>query len=336
MVMKDNLKKLKIATNSYRLKNDNQITENVLIYIEERIKTNKKEIEKLIEIKEENITYEEIENAIKEEIKEDVKYKDYKKMVISQDRFILATLLMPIGTIAVEAYDTIEVIRYLIKAIKTRNGIAISDVEYDEQSIKYLIFEIIKEALKKFNIDENLIMILPYEECFYSYFDKVIYTYNKEGKKLTRNRYESKKYIENKYLYIENSELEEIALRDNQNLEKEVIYGAIEEVIEKINEVPSISVSIYTKSAEKAYNFINLVNSQNILVNTSLENTKETDISSCELYNYKNIIIPMPNKESKEETVEFKSEEENSLQVVNKTIFRKIKDFLKKIFGGDF
>ena len=107
-------------------------------------------------------------------------------------------------------------------------------------------------------------------------------------------------------------------------------------MIEKINEVPSISVSIYTKSAEKAYNFINLVNSQNILVNTSLENTKETDISSCELYNYKNIIIPMPNKESKEETVEFKSEEENSLQVVNKTIFRKIKDFLKKIFGGDF
>ena len=49
--------------------------------------------------------------------------------------------------------------------------------------------------------------------------------------------------------------------------------------------------------------------------------------------NYKNIIIPMPNKESKEETVEFKSEEENSLQVVNKNIFEKIKNFLKKIFG---
>jgi len=88
-------------------------------------------------------------------------------MFINEERFIFTTLLMPIGTIAVEAYDTIEVIRYLLRAIKTRNGIAISDVEYDEQSVKYLIFEIIKEALKKFDIDENLIMILPYEDCFY-------------------------------------------------------------------------------------------------------------------------------------------------------------------------
>jgi len=41
----------------------------------------------------------------------------------------------------------------------------------------------------------------------------------------------------------------------------------------------------------------------------------------------------MPNKESKEEKIELKNEEENSLQVVNKNIFEKIKNFLKKIFG---
>ena len=47
--------------------------------------------------------------------------------------------------------------------------------------------------------------------------------------------------------------MKEIALRDNQNEEKEVLKGAIEEVIEKINEFPSMSATIYTKNAEKAY-----------------------------------------------------------------------------------
>lgn len=196
-------------------------------------------------------------------------------MLISQDKFILTSLLMPIGIVVVEAYDTLEVIRYLIRAIKTRNGLAISDAEYDEQSVKFLILEIIKEALKKFELDENLIMILPYEECFYSYFDKVIYTYNRQGKKLLQNGYERKKSTDAKYLYIENTDLEETALKDNQDEEKEILRGSMDNIIEKINETHPIAATIYTKNAKKAYRFINLVNSKNILVNTSLNNIKE-------------------------------------------------------------
>jgi hypothetical protein len=108
---------------------------------------------------------------------------------------------MPVGVIAVEAYDTLEVIKYFIRAIKSRNAIVISDIEYDDTSIKFLILEIIKEALTKFGIDKNLIMILPYEECYYDYFDRVIFTYDKYGKFLSKLKIQEKE-SPNKYIYI--------------------------------------------------------------------------------------------------------------------------------------
>ena len=331
-MMQNNLEKLILATNSYRLKNDNLITENVLDYIELRIKANKQEIEHLIVLKKEPVTYSEIERAVKQEIEKDINYKDYKQWIISRENFISASLLIPIGVVAVESYDTIEVVKYFIRAIKSRNAIAISDTEYDEQSVKFLILEIVKEALKKFEIDENLIMILPYEECFYSYFDKVIYTYNKQGKKLRQNGYERRKATNKKYVYIENEEMKEIALQDNQDEEVEILQGGMEETIEKINQEHGIGATIYTKDAEKAYYFINLVNSRNVLVNTSLNNVKEVEKSPYELYEYRNIILPMPKKEEELGKLEEENKTEISLQVVNKTILEEIKDFLRRIF----
>ena len=331
-MMQNNLEKLRMATNSYRLKNDNEITENILAYIEQRIKANKQEIEDLIALKKEPVTYLEIEEAVEQEIEKDIKYKDYKSLAISEEKFLSTSLLMPIGVVAVEAYDTIEVVKYFIKAIKSRNAIAISDAEYDEQSVKFLILEIVKEALKKFEVDENLVMILPYEECFYSYFDKIIYTYNRQGKSLRQNGYEKKKSTNKKYVYIENDEMKEIALQDNRDEKVEVLQGKIEDAIEKINEEHGMASTIYTKDAEKAYCFINLVNCRNVLVNTSLNNVKEVEKSSYELYEYRNIILPMPKKEEKLDNLGEDSKEETSLQVVNKTIFGRIKEFLRRFF----
>lgn len=332
-MMKNNLEKLRVATNGYRLKNDAQITESILNYILERIKANKQQIEDLIALKKEKITYEEMEKAVQKEIEKEIHYKDYKQLTISEEKFVSTCLLMPIGVVAVEVYDTVEVIKYLIRAIKTRNAMAISDAEYDEQGVKFLVLEIMKEALKKFEMDENLIMILPYEECFYGYFDKVIYTYNKQGKSLRQNGYETKKVTDKKYLYIENGELEEIALQDNKDEEMEILQGSVEDVMEKINSEPGMAVSIYTKNPECAYRFINLVKGKNVLVNTSLVNAKETEESPYELYEYKNIILPMPKKEQKVEELEIQEAEETCLQVVNKTIFERIKDFLRGFFG---
>lgn len=331
----DNIYKLRNATNSYILKNNYKITENLLKYIHERIVANKNEIEKLVEIKGEKYTYEEIEKEIKKEIEEEIKYKNYKRIYINKDKFISTSLLMPIGVIAVEAFDTIEVIKYFIDAIKSRNGIAISDVEYDEESVKFLFLEIFKEALKKFEIDSNLIMILPYEECFYKYFDKVIYTYDNTGKKLLEKKYYSKKESEKIFIYIDDKKLEEIAKEDNTD--GEMLYGNIEEAIKKINETYSKGAIIYTNDSEKAYKFINLVHSKNVMVNTSLQNIEDTKKSPNEMYEYKNIILPIPREDItsiKEEFEQPKGYKKNELSLVevNESVFEKIKRFFKTLF----
>ncbi len=333
--MINDISKLRKATNNYRLNNSYEITENLLKYIQERIIANKSEIEELIKLKKEKYKYGEIKNAADEEIKKKIKYKDYRRMYINKDKFISTMLLMPIGVIAVEAFDTIEVIKYFIKAIKSRNSIAISDVEYDEQSVKFLILEIFKEALKKFGIDQNLIMILPYEECFYKYFDKVIYTYDETGKTLIENRYDNKEESEQKYIYIEDNKLEENAKRDNTD--GEIVYGNIEEVIEKINTTYSQGAVIYTKNSQMAYKFINLVHSKNVMVNTSLQNVEDIKKTANEMYEYKKIILPIPRElmEEIKKEVEKQSTEETSelsLVKVNEGIFEKIKQFFRRIF----
>ena len=333
--MIDNISKLRNATNNYRLNNKYEITEDLLKYIQERIIANKSEIEELIKLKEPKYKYENIKNAIDEEIKKEIKYKDYRRMYINKEKFISTSLLMPIGVIAVETFDTIEVIKYFIRAIKSRNSIAISDVEYDEHNVKFLILEIFKEALKKFGIDQNLIMILPYEECFYKYFDKVIYTYDETGKTLIENRYENKEESKIKYIYIEDKGLEEIAKRDNNN--GEIVYGNIEEVIEKINTTYSQGATIYTSNSQIAYKFINLVHSKNVMVNASLQNVEDIINASNEMYEYKNIILPIPRelseeikKEIEKQTIEEVSEV--SLTKINEDVFEKIKRFFRKIF----
>lgn len=333
--MRENISKLRKATNNYRLNNNYEITENLLKYIQERIIANKNEIEELIKLKKEKYKYEDIKNGINEEIEKEIKYKDYRRMYINKEKFISTSLLMPVGVIAVEAFDTIEVIKYFIRAIKSRNSIAISDVEYDEQSVKFLILEIFKVALEKFGIDKNLIMILPYEECFYKYFDKVIYTYDEIGKKLSENKYDYKEESGRQYIYIEDEKLEEIAQKDNTD--EEVVYGDIEEVIEKINETYSQGAVIYTNDPQMAYKFINLVHSKNVMVNASLQNVENIRKSSNEMYEYKNIILPIPRElmeEIEREVEEQVSEEiyENSLVKVNEGIFEKIIRFFRRIF----
>ena len=297
-MMKDNILKLKNAYADYNLNNTYKITEDLLKYILERINANKKEIEDLIKIRKEQVTFEEICSVVKAEIEDEVKYKNYKKMQINKIGFLSTSILMPIGIIAVEAFETKEVLKYILRAIKSRNALAISDVEYDERCVKFLLLEIIKEALIKFKINPDLIMILPYEECFYENFDKVIYTYDEDGKTLEKNKYNARKKSDDLFVYIQDGSLYDNAIKDNKDAK--IVDGEFDEVINQINEKKSLGAVIYTTDSNLAYKFINLVHSQNVLVNASLENAEKTPDSIQEMYEYKNIIIPIPKEEKKE------------------------------------
>ena len=333
-MMKDNIYKMKEASREYRLDNQYELTKNVLGYIKDRIKANESEIRNLINLQKEDITYEDIFSIINKEIEEDDTYKTYAKLKINKEKFLSTCIAMPIGVIAIEVYDTQEVIKWYIKAIKSRNAIAISDVEYAEDNVKSLVLLIIKEALKKFGISENLIMLLPYDECFYEYFDKVIYTYDDKGNHLEIAKTEEKAKTEKLYVYLEEESFKDEATKNRNAI---MVTGNIDEVIENINQKKSKGAVIYTKDVNKAYTFINLVNSQNVFVNANLENCQDTIRKAQLLYEYKNIIIPIPQEVTKEimhnsENDENNKSEEKAIIVKEKGILEKIKEFLRKLF----
>lgn len=333
-MMKDNIYKLKEASREYRLNNQYELTKNVLGYIQDRIKANESEIRNLINLQKEDITYEDVFSIINKEIEEDDAYKRYAKLKINQDKFLSTCIAMPIGVIAIEVYDTQEVIKWYIRAIKSRNAIAISDVEYAEDNVKSLVLLIIKEALKKFEISENLIMLLPYDECFYEYFDKVIYTYDDVGNHLEVPKTEEKEKTEERYVYLEDESFKDEATKNRNAI---ILTGKIDEVIENINKKKTKGAVIYTKDVNKAYTFINLVNSENVFVNANLENVQDTIRKDKLLYEYKNIIIPIPQEVTKElmhnsENDENDKSEEKALVVKEEGILGKIKEFLRKLF----
>ena len=293
--MKLKIKGLKEAYKKYILDNRMDIQNSIIKYLIERLEANKKEIEKVIELNKSTIKYEDILHNAKEILHS--KIESYNKTIINKQRFMFSQVLVPEGLVVVETDEPLEIIKYWIKAIKSRNAIVISSVNYDETSIEALILIIIREALSKFNVDKNLVMYTPFEECFYEYFDKVIYTHNEKGEE--EKRIEKKEINEEQknkmYVYIEDE-----YFRHEAELNKggEIIEGRIEAVLEKIKGAKC--ATIYTQNSEKAFEFINLADCRNVFVNTNIKNAINIMESEDELYRYKNIIIPIPKEIIKE------------------------------------
>ncbi len=281
----------KKAYKEYNLNDRYNLTEDMLEYIKQRIEANREEIEKLMKIYKRKYTYDELKNVIDKEIEDEIEYKAQTQITKREDGFIKGKYKVSIGVVAVESYDLLECVKYMIEAVKTRNAVIISDIEYEEKDDKHLIALIINEAYKKFDMKEELIQILPYEECDYEKCDKVICTYDSKNERV-------KEEDNKKYVYIEDIDLRKEAMREYEELkleEKEVefINGNIDEVIDRLNKKISYAVVIYTKDPKKAYKFINLVKSKNVFVNATLANAEEVSISENELLMYKNIMYEL-------------------------------------------
>lgn len=320
--------------------NDNLDLPNIILkYLRDRIETNKNEIEKIISIFEIDIKIEQIIDIINDEI--NISPKSIGKTIIDKNGFMFAQVLVPIGLIAVRTYSSIEAIKYWVRAIKTRNVIVVSTKNYNEHSLESLILIIIKEALKKFNLNENLVSYISEEECQYELFDKVIYTYGKNGDIFqnleTQDISKLDKNAKKDYMYIED---ESFKTEAQKNKDAIFLTGDIDDVISKIRN--SNTAVIYTKDSNKAYKFINLVNANNVFVNTNIQNASDTLISEDELYRYKNIIIPIPKellnkynniKEEKNiESINDQSSEDKMMIEYKESLWQKIKNKFKNLF----
>ena len=278
------------AYEKYNTDDDYKKEEKILKYVIERIEANKDEIDKMLKICKRKYTYEDVKKLITKINAEKFEYKSEINLKQREDKFVSGKYSTSIGVIAVECFDTIEVLKYMLNGIKTRNAIIISDVEYEENDDKNLFQVIINEALKKFGL-ENLILVMPYEECNYELCDKVIYTYEKKQN-------EEKPNTNKLYVYVEDENLREDAIKEYEqertnNKEVELIEGELEEVIETLNREVSQGVVIYTTDSKKAYKFMNLVTSYNVFVNATLANKEEVSKNKNELLMTKKIMYEL-------------------------------------------
>ena len=286
-------KKARNAYNQYNLNTEYKIEEKILKYIGERIRENQKEIQEMLKIEKSELTYENIKEEIEKEIKKKSEYKNQIVLKKGQNNFVSTIYKTSIGVVAIEVYELIESIRYMIKAIKSRNAVIIADVEYEEKDVKGIILLIIREAIKKFGINEDIIQRLPYEEVDYEKCDKVIYTY-------TNKKAMDKEKTKKLYVYVEDERLENEARKEYERLlenneEVEIVKGNIEEVINKINTKISKGTVIYTQDPQKGYRYINLVRSENVFVNASLCNIEKMEESQDELLMNKKIMYELKN-----------------------------------------
>lgn len=286
----DEIKLLKEAYKIYNLDNREDISNKILDYISVRIIANRSSIEQMIEMLKLDITFNDILDTFNSAYKEKEYYKEISNYTQGVD-YYSGIYPVSIGNIVIETNDLLEVIKYFVLGIKSRNTITISQTEYEELSLSNMFLIIFVEALAKFNISRNTLMILPYEDCFYDEFDEVIVL--EDGKIEIKQKEFSKKYI----IYAEdeffkNEIIEEVKKLKEKDIAYELISGDIEIVLDLIYKEKPETTVVYTKNPKIAYEFINLANSQNVFVNTSSLNSEQLNDKKNKLYYKKKIMYP--------------------------------------------
>lgn len=275
------------AFRKYVINNKKNISLDILNYIEEKLYENESKIDKIIEINQNSFTFEDILGLLQE-------YKQKINNFKLRDKKT-GQYQVPIGVISVRCNNTKDCIDNMFNAITTRNAIIILDENYNKYSTESLFLLIIKECLRNFYIDDNIIQMTTKEEINLNQVDKCVNFGNELGSKL-----DSKTSFENTiYLYKEDDFFDD-EIKDEieklQNMEKykktkiQVITGSFADVVDFLNKNKVYAVCMYTNNSHKAYKFINWVNCENVFINTGINDTKIVAKGDNEYFNYKYVL----------------------------------------------
>ena len=288
--MGEEIKLLEESFEKYNLDNRFDIDVQILNYIKSRILADRDLLEELIHMYQEEFDFDVLFKTFEEEINALNKYKEPNEIRKLDNGFAYGYCATSVGNIIVEVDNTLDALRYMVRAIRSRNSIVISDYEYDENNVSSALMIIFGEAIEKFGLNRNLIMYKPYEECFYNGFDRVLDDNNTiiKDKKISDNLCI---YIQDEFFKDEvENELEE-AKKNEVNVE--VINGDFDNVISIINEKSPECATIYTKDAKLGYEFINLIKSNNVFFNSSVLNFEKMQEHEDKLYRNKKIMYPI-------------------------------------------
>lgn len=288
-MLEEKIKKLNKAFEEYNLDEREEISGKILKYIKTRLEENKEELKALSDLKQ-DVSIDRLIEIFDEESSKPEIYKKEKVLRKLENGFVYGSYTTSVGNVVVECSSTIDVLKYFIYGIQSRNTITISDLDYSENDLKHALALIFSESIKKYGVNEELISIMPYEECYYDNFDVVI--------NLDENKIEKKNYIDKLYIYKQNRKFDidvekEINYLEKYKMNYEVITGDFEDAVKRINNQKPIGAVIYTDEAKSAYRFINRIHSKNVFVNTSFAelDTKVEDLDNV-LYMKKKIMYP--------------------------------------------
>ena len=288
---KEEMNLIKNAYNSYNLITDEKISSKILKFVKKRLEKNQKDLETLIGIFKEEITFDDLISCFEKEMDEPELYKKEKVMKKVGNEFYYGTYTTSVGNVLIETSNSLNILKYFVKGIKSRNSITISDIEFHENDLKNAILIIFKNALEKYKVDSNLLNIIPYEECNNDYFDKVIL--EDENKTLI-----NKIPTGYSYIYLADESFASMAVNDlsrlsNRGKQVEILKGTFTDIITKINQETTFSACIYTEDRELALNFINQAQASNVFVNASLEEAEIIEKIDNEFYTKKKIMYPV-------------------------------------------
>lgn len=270
------------AYRKYVINNDKNISIDVLSYITQKINENEQEIRKIIQINNDDITYEEIVQLIEDEKNNVESFKSKNKKT---GRFNV-----PVGVIGMECSNVNDCIKCILKAISTRNAIIILHNNYSKYSTEALILLIIKECLKNYYIDDNIIQMFEKEEIDLKKLDKLI---KKDGEKIEK---EIPKTI---YIYQENDNYETEVQNEIDRLKNNDIYKSYEikpikgefgTIVNYLNNDKASAVCMYTDNSQKAYKFINWIDSPNVFVNTGVQKCKNSIAGENDFFKSKYVL----------------------------------------------
>ena len=270
------------AYRKYVINNNKNISKDVLSYISMKIEENEEKINQIIEINNDSITYQEIAEMIIEEKQQIAKFKAKNNKTGRYN--------VPVGVIGIECDNVEDSIKAMLKAVSTRNAVIILHNNFNIYSTESLILLIFKECLKNFYIDDNIIQMFEKEEIDLSKLDKLI---KKDGKIVGKD-------VKNTiYIYQENKEYESEVQNEIERLQNNELYKSYEikpiagefgDIVNYLNENEASAVCMYTNNTQKAYKFINWINSPNVFVNTGIKKCNDTIQENNDYFNSKFVL----------------------------------------------
>lgn len=269
------------AFRKYVINNTKNISADVLSAIVRKIEENEDKITKLIKMNEDDISFQEICEMV---IDEKQNISKFKKKNAKTGRYNV-----PIGVIGAECVETRDSIQNMLRAISTRNAVIVLHQNYNQYSTEALILLIIKDCLRGFYIDDNIIQMCAQEEIDLTKLDKII---RKNGKTASKR---GNKVI---YLYQENDEYEPQIENEIQRLKNSEVYssydirpirGEFGNIVNYLSNNQASAICMYTSSTQKAYKFINWVNTPNVFINTGIKNHNDVKVQN-DFFNSKFIL----------------------------------------------